>query len=73
MFEPIESKGIEPLSKQWNDKVYFMVNFICEGLLVLTGTQSENFKLKNLSHSGTRIHDPLIVNPLQLLLGHHIW
>ena len=72
MFEPIQSKGIEPLSKQCNDNDYLMVNFICEGLLVLTGTQSENFKLKNLSHSGTRTHDPLIVNPLQLLLGHHI-
>ena len=36
-----------------------MVDFICMGLLDLQGAKNENYKMKILSHSGSRTNDPL--------------
>ena len=44
--------------KQGISSEYVMVDFICMGKLGLQGAKTENYKMKNIAHSGTRTHDP---------------
>ena len=59
--------------KQGTGEVYVMVDFIWIGLLELQDAEARITKWKNIAHSETRTHDPLIVKPPPLPLGHQTW